>query len=213
MLALAPPAEASPRMGVECVIDGRGSSCVFTNQGSDRGEGCTVVHLTNEVTGRSTDSDEICSGDLGPGASTTVAVTFPDEQPSAICLSETPRSTWSNCEHRTILEASPPLNLSGLVLALALLGSLAVFLDARRIGARRDLGPGILRFPPSTWAAGCLIGLFIPLIWYLRLRPMIKATADYLPGGLTPPPYARMMADEAAKKSAREETRSARSKR
>ena len=202
-LALSSPAEASPQIAVECAVNGQGSSCVFTNQGSERGEVCTVVHLTNEVTGRSTDSDEICSGVLAPGAATTVAVTFSEEQPAAICLHEHPPTTWSNCENMTIVNDSSSLNLSGLVLGLALLGSLAVFIDARRLGARRDLGPGLLRFPPITWAAGCLLGLFIPLIWYRRMRPMIKATADYLPGGLTPPPYAAMMAAEAEQKLAR----------
>jgi hypothetical protein len=205
---IAPIAEAMPRVRVDCGVDEGGSRCVFMNRGTEGGQACTIVHLTNEVTGRSIHSEEVCSGPLQPGSSTTLPITFPGEQPRAICLSEHPASTWSSCATTTTVDDSPPLNLWAPLIALALLGSLAVFIDARRLGARRDLGPGLLRFPAITWAAGCLVGLFIPLIWYRRLRPMIKATAEYLPGGPTPPPYVAMMAAETAEKGARERARS-----
>lgn len=189
-LALAGPGWASPRVRVDCSVDEGGGRCVFTNHGTDPGEACTTAQVTNEVTGHTTEADAVCSDVLAPGASITVPLVFSDEQPQALCVSAHPATTWASCATQSSIDESPPLKLWRPVLVLALLGSIAVFIDARRLGARRNLGPGLLAFPAITWAAGCLVGLFIPLVLYVRMRPKIKAAADYLPGGLMPPPYA-----------------------
>lgn len=167
-------AAADPRIRQRCAVDGRGARCVFTNRGTSEGSACVIIHVRHMPTGDTTVSAPLCSSTLAPGASRTVMAVFADQQPRAMCL-RPPRPQWTDC---TVHINHPELPLPGTEWQLALvvlLTSLGVFVDARRIGARRGLlkSPFDLRW--YDWGLASLLLWPIAFPVYLWKRSKIKA--------------------------------------
>lgn len=77
-----------------------------------------------------------------------------------------------------------------LIMLLVVLGSaVAVYIDAKRIGARRGLVTGIANNEPAVWAFGVVALWILVLPIYLVSRSKIRAAAEDQRTGASRPQY------------------------
>ncbi len=147
------PASANVEIQAQC---GVAAGCVFTNAGDERGSGCAVLALARGD-GRQLRAGMVCSGELGPNSTgQAIPVRF-ESDPLTFCADGScqPRVEMTNIRG-TATELSPSLFMALVVLASAVW----VFFDAKKIGARRGLMPGLFDLSPGGWAFATL-GIWI----------------------------------------------------
>ena len=69
------------------------------------------------------------------------------------------------------------MDFNALIMILTVLSSIWVYFDARRIGARRGLIPGLGNLGPGGWFFACLLLWLLAFPFYLAKRPAIKQAA------------------------------------
>lgn len=188
---------ADARIESKCLATGTGTNCAFTNTGSDAGQACVTVTVTRKSTGGSTRSDKLCSGSLKPSESKSLAVAFATQSPAELCLAGA-RPSWADCAVDVHLDSvtadtSPLVYLVWLIVVGT---SLWVYFDARRIGARKGLRPGLGNMNPGGWLLVCLVFWIVGFPMYLvKRREIRRAAADGqqpapIAGGASPVAYA-----------------------
>jgi hypothetical protein len=157
LLAVVTPrtARADVYIQTACQVAGVQSACTFTNTGSSQGTACATVHLTNKASGAATSSTIVCSGDGESHSSKSVPVIFVETQPAVLCPEMTDCAvtiTMGDVE-ATGAGAIVPLLLPLIIL----LSSIWVYVDAKRIGARKGLLKGLANLGPGGWLVSCLL--------------------------------------------------------
>lgn len=177
---------ADSRIQANCQAGPTGNTCVFTNSGEDAGSACATVHVAHRTTQQATDSVKLCSGELQPAGTVTLPLVFPGTAPAAVCLVG-PLPSWNNCTLDVRMSDVTVVNkwagLNAIVWLFVFLTSLGVFLDAKRIGARKGLLKGIGDLSPGGWFACCLFLWILGFPLYLIKRGDIKAAAMAASGG------------------------------
>src|SRR5450432_99745 len=190
-------AHADARIESKCLATGTGTQCVFANTGSDAGQACITVTVTRKSTGGSTRSDKLCSGSVKPSESKSLSLTFAGQSPAELCLAGA-RPSWADCAldvqlNSVTADTSPLVFLMWLVVVGT---SFWVYFDARRIGARKGLTPGMGNMNPGGWLLACLVLWIVGFPMYLAKRGAIRrAVADGqqrvpIAGGAQPVAYA-----------------------
>jgi hypothetical protein len=194
LLAASSTAHAIAYIQANCTVDGLGARCVFTNTGADAGSACATMRLSNRYTTQSIDSALLCSTTLQPGASVTLPAVFPGAQPMAVCLPGGPTQTLNNCSMNVTMSnaqmAGSSNGWSALLGLLVIVSTIWVYADAKKIGARKGLIPGMGNTSPEGWALACFALWIVVFPLYLLKRGAIKAAAQAAggapPGGAMP---------------------------
>jgi hypothetical protein len=161
-----------------CQVTAFDSRCTFTNTGDSQGSACAIAHLQNKLTGDSTESSRVCSGDLAPHSTSNSPIIFVKAQPVEVC-----GGVFENCAVQVTMSdvrvTGFAVYLPWLGLAVVGLTSLWVFLDARQLGARQGLlGGGARDNSPGGWFAFCLFLWIVGFPLYLVTRGRIRAASS-----------------------------------
>ena len=194
-LGIAAAAYGEAYIQANCTTSARGAECVFSNTGADPGSGCTTVQLTNRTTHRTLPSARLCSQLLQPRTTVTLPLVFPSGAPDAFCGEGVAVPSWSNCTMSVQMSDVRAVSSGGSgtstgVSFLVLLSALWVYADAKRIGARKGLVPGLGDVGPGGWFLATLFLWIVAFPLYLSKRGQIRAAAQGHPGAFSAPGFA-----------------------
>lgn len=168
-------ARADVYIQAACRVTGLESACTFTNTGSTQGTACATVHLTNRSSGAVTNSTVVCSGDVESHSAKTVPIIFTETQPAALC------PDMGGCAVTITVSGVQATGAAALVPLLLpliiLLSSIWVYVDAKRIGARKGLIKGFADLGPAGWLVSCVLLWIVSFPLYLVSRAKIKAAS------------------------------------
>jgi hypothetical protein len=175
VLALGVPRHARADVYIQaaCQVTAAQSACTFTNTGSSQGTACATVHVTNRSSGAATHSTIVCSGDVESQSSKSVPVIFVETQPAALCPAMTDCAVTVSMDNVAVSGVAALVPL--LVPLVVLLSSIWVFVDAKRIGARKGLLKGLADLSSGGWLVSSLLLWIVAFPLYLASRGKIKA--------------------------------------
>ena len=153
--------------------------CVFTNTGSEPGSGCATLVITGGP-GQSIRSSLVCSGSLQPNStSAAIPVGFAGTDALTFCAQQP--ACAPTVEVSNLRSDATPIPWS-LLFALVVGGSSGwVYRDAKRIGARPGLFPGMFDLGPGGWFLCSFFLWIIAFPAYLMKREAIAKAAAATP--------------------------------
>ena len=172
-------ARADVYIQAACQVAAGQSACTFSNTGSTQGAACATVKVTQRASGAATSSTSICSGDVESHASKVVPVTFAGTQPAALCPVMSDCAVTVTMDHVAVTGAAALVQL--LLPLIVLLSSIWVYIDAKRIGARKGLLKGLTDLGPGGWFVSSLLLWIVAFPLYLASRGKIKAASATMP--------------------------------
>lgn len=176
------------QVSAECKMTVLGTVCTFHNVGTERASACASVVVRNRNTDQSLRSLKTCSPTIERSSSWIGGVNF-SGSPLDLCMPDFDACSL-NVEVTDVKAES--LSLEGLggtwtsviALAIVIITSLFVLVDATWIGARRGLGLGLADLGPGGWFLSCLFMWIVAFPYYVMVRPKIVRRALVMRRGM-----------------------------